>query len=321
MAAIIRATSYSIIGFIVLLHVLSVFNINLTPLLASAGVLGVGIGLGAQSIFKDMINGILILLEDQFNVGEVVKIASLTGTVEDMSLRRTSLRDGDGTLYIIPNSQIATVSNLSRDYSVAALNLSVDASADPDRVLEILRKVAAEVRNDPAFKQVVIGDPNVPGLDADQGPRGHLPHRHPADASAHGPALDHHLILNLWIALALLALAHLILLIGLLSRRRTANPATSWLVEYLPLSLPHHPLRLPHHPAERLWAATRYTGADLSALQVEVTGMQFAWYFRYPGPDAAFGRTDPSSSPPAKAIPSASTPPTPTAPTTSSPPS
>ena len=169
MAAIIRATSLSIIGFIVLLHVLSVFNINLTPLLASAGVLGVGIGLGAQSIFKDMINGILILLEDQFNVGEVVKIASLAGTVEDMSLRRTSLRDGDGTLHIIPNSQIATVSNLSRDFSVAALNLSVDASADPDHVLSILRSVAADVRNDVAFKQVIVADPDVPGLDAIKG--------------------------------------------------------------------------------------------------------------------------------------------------------
>lgn len=169
MAAILRATSYSVIGFIVLLHVLSVFNINLTPLLASAGVLGVGIGLGAQSIFKDMINGILILLEDQFNVGDVVRIASLTGTVEDMSLRRTDLRDGDGTVHIIPNSQIATVSNLSRDFSVAALNLSVDASADPDRVLSILRSIASDVRRDPAFKQVVIADPDVPGLDAIKG--------------------------------------------------------------------------------------------------------------------------------------------------------
>ena len=169
MAAVLRATSYSIIGFIVLLHVLSVFNINLTPLLASAGVLGVGIGLGAQSIFKDMINGILILIEDQFNVGDVVKVASLTGTVEDMSLRRTSLRDGDGTLHIIPNSQIATVSNLSRDFSVGAINLNVDASADPDKVLRVLRAVAMEVRNDVAFKQVVIADPDVPGLDQIKG--------------------------------------------------------------------------------------------------------------------------------------------------------
>jgi small-conductance mechanosensitive channel len=169
MAAIIRATAYGVIGFIVLLHILSVFSINLTPLLASAGVLGVGIGLGAQSIFKDMINGILILVEDQYNVGDSVKIAGLSGTVEDMSLRCTTLRDGVGTLYIIPNSQIATVSNLSRDFSVASLNLSVDASADPDRVLSLLRKVALEVRNDPAFAQIVMAEPDVPGLDQIKG--------------------------------------------------------------------------------------------------------------------------------------------------------
>jgi len=169
MAAIIRATAYAVIGFIVLLHVLSVFSINLTPLLASAGVLGVGVGLGAQSIFKDMINGILILVEDQYNVGESVKIAGLSGTVVDMSLRRTTLRDGDGTLYIIPNSQVATVSNLSRDFSVASLSLSVDASADPDHVLTVLRSVALEVRNDPAFAQIVMADPDVPGLDQIKG--------------------------------------------------------------------------------------------------------------------------------------------------------
>src|SRR5260370_30046933 len=108
-AAILRATSYSIIGFIVLLHILSIFNINLTPLIASAGVVGVGIGLGAQSIFKDMLNGIFILIEDQYNVGEVVKIASLQGTVENLTLRCTTLRDGDGTIRIIPNSQIASI--------------------------------------------------------------------------------------------------------------------------------------------------------------------------------------------------------------------
>lgn len=165
MASIIRATSYSILGFIVLLHVLSIFSINLTPLLASAGVVGVGIGLGAQSIFKDMLNGIFILLEDQYNVGEVVKIAGLQGTVEDLSLRVTRLRDGDGTLHLIPNSQIATVSNLSRDYSVASLPVSVDASVDPDRVMDVLRSIAQEVRDDPALKQVIISDPDILGVD------------------------------------------------------------------------------------------------------------------------------------------------------------
>jgi small conductance mechanosensitive channel len=169
LAAILRATAYSIIGFIVLLHILSVLGINLTPLLASAGVVGVGIGLGAQSLFKDIINGIFILVENQYNVGDNVKIASLSGTVEDLTLRLTTLRDGDGTLYFIPNSQIATVSNLSRDFSVATLNLTVDATADPDKVLSILRKTALAVRNDPAFKNVAVADPDVPGVDAISG--------------------------------------------------------------------------------------------------------------------------------------------------------
>jgi small conductance mechanosensitive channel len=168
-AAILRASAYGIIGFIVLLHILDVFNINLTPLLASAGVVGVGVGLGAQSLFKDVLNGIFILLENQYNVGDTVKIASLTGTVEDLSLRLTTLRDGDGTLYMIPNSQIATVANYSRDFAVATLTLVVDASADPDQVLNILRDTALAVRNDPAFKSAADSDPDVPGIDAISG--------------------------------------------------------------------------------------------------------------------------------------------------------
>jgi small conductance mechanosensitive channel len=158
-----------VIGFIVLLHVLDVVGINLTPLLASAGVVGVGIGLGAQSLFKDIINGIFILVENQYNVGDTVKVASLTGTVEDLSLRLTTLRDGDGTVYFIPNSQIATVSNLSRDFAVATLSVSVDASADPDKVLRVLRDTALAVRNDAAFKEVAVADPDVPGVDAISG--------------------------------------------------------------------------------------------------------------------------------------------------------
>ena len=165
MASIIRATSYSIFAFIVFLQVLNILGIPYQPILASAGILGVAIGLGAQSIFKDMINGILILVEDQYNVGEVVNIAGLKGTVEDLSLRRTSVRDADGTLYIIPNSQIATVSNLSRDYAIATLNVSVDASANPDKVITLLTRLATDVRNDPAFKDIAIADPVVLGVD------------------------------------------------------------------------------------------------------------------------------------------------------------
>lgn len=119
-----------------------------------------------------------------------------------------------------------------------------------------------------------------------------LPWSLPLDAAAHGPALDRHLILNLWIFAALFVLAHLILFAGILLRRSPAAHRTA-LVEYLPVAALAVLFAFLTIRSERLWAASRYTGADPSALQVEVTGMQFAWYFRYPGKDAAFGHTSP----------------------------
>jgi cytochrome c oxidase subunit II len=114
----------------------------------------------------------------------------------------------------------------------------------------------------------------------------------PVNASAHGTSLDHHLVLNLWIALALVAVAHLIILIGLLARRRTEATSLTR-IEYVPLAALAILFAFLTIKAERLWAATRYTGASLTALQVEATGVQFAWYFRYPGSDATFGITHP----------------------------
>ncbi len=169
MASIFRATAYGVLGFIAFLQILNVFDIPYQPLLASAGILGIGIGLGAQSIFKDMLNGIFILIEDQYNVGETVSIAGLKGTVEALSLRSTRLRDGDGTLYTIPNGQIATVSNLSRDFSIATLQVSVDASANPDRIIALLAKLAQDVRQESAFKDIAIADPVILGVDKIEG--------------------------------------------------------------------------------------------------------------------------------------------------------
>lgn len=114
----------------------------------------------------------------------------------------------------------------------------------------------------------------------------------PADASVHGRALDRHLLLNLWIALALLILAHLILFVGLHASRRS-QPTRLWRIEYIPLIALTLLFTTLAVKAERLWADTRYTGASLTALQVEVTGTQFVWYFRYTGPDATFGATQP----------------------------
>jgi len=172
-ASVLRATGIGITGFLAGLMVLQIFNFNLGPLLASAGVVGVALGLAAQTIVKDCLNGILILIEDQYNVGDVVRIAGLTGTVETMSLRKTQVRDGDGTLYIVPNSQITTVANLTRDYSLATINIAVDFSANPDKVMAILREAALSVRNDPAFSNLYLDtpdkNPSLLGVDAIKG--------------------------------------------------------------------------------------------------------------------------------------------------------
>ncbi|HEY3987995.1 MAG TPA: mechanosensitive ion channel family protein [Acidobacteriaceae bacterium] len=170
LASVLRATGFGIVGFFTVITILrDVFDFNLAPLLASAGVAGVAIGLAAQTIVKDMINGMLVLVEDQYNVGDWVAIAGVTGTVESMSLRKTSVRGGDGTLYLIPNSQVTTVANQSRDYSTTTLNISVDFSADPDKVIALLQKVAGEVRQEPAYKGIFLEDPQVLGVDQIKG--------------------------------------------------------------------------------------------------------------------------------------------------------
>jgi small conductance mechanosensitive channel len=171
LASVLRATGFGIIGFFAVVSILrEVFDFNPTPLLASAGVAGVAIGLAAQTIVKDMINGMLFLVEDQYNVGDWVTLAGVSGTVESMSLRKTSVRGGDGTLYLIPNSQITNVANQSRDFSTTTLNISVDFSADPDKVIALLRKVITEVRQEPAYKDIFLEDPKVLGVDQIKGP-------------------------------------------------------------------------------------------------------------------------------------------------------
>jgi len=169
LAGVIRATGLAIIGVIAGLQFLDAVGVNLAPLLASAGVAGVAIGLAAQNIVRDMLNGVLILIEDQFNVGDTVRLAGLAGTVEQMTLRKTMVRDVDGTLYVIPNSQITTVANLSVGYSVATVNVSVDFSANPDQVLELLKGIAIDVRNSGEFRSVFVADPQILGVDAIKG--------------------------------------------------------------------------------------------------------------------------------------------------------
>ena len=169
LAGVIRTTGLAIIAAIVSMQFLAAVNVNLAPLLASAGVAGVAIGLAAQNIVRDMLNGVLILIEDQFNVGDTVKVAGVAGVVEAMTLRKTTVRDADGTLYVIPNSQITIVANQSIDYSVTTVNVSVDYSANPDTVLEMLKGIAMDVRNSPEFRELFVADPQILGVDAIKG--------------------------------------------------------------------------------------------------------------------------------------------------------
>ena len=153
------------IVFVAILMVLSVFNLNLGPMLASAGIAGLAIGFGAQTLVHDFINGFFILLENQYDLGDVVRIAGVKGTVERMSLRNTVLRDEDGTVHIVPNSSIQIVSNATRDWSQLALRVVVAYGEPSDKIVRLLIEVGEAVRHDPAFSDDVVSDIQVPGID------------------------------------------------------------------------------------------------------------------------------------------------------------
>lgn len=145
------------------------FNINIEPLLASAGIAGLAIGFGAQTLVKDVINGFFILVENQFQVGETIRTAGVSGKVEEITMRRTVLRDADGTLHVVPNGSIQIVSNMTRDWSQITLHVAVDYHENSDRVIELLKSVASDVYNDPLLAPDLVGEPQVPGIERVRG--------------------------------------------------------------------------------------------------------------------------------------------------------
>jgi moderate conductance mechanosensitive channel len=165
LASVLNSIGVFVIVFVAALMVLAQLNLHLEPLLASAGIAGLAIGFGAQTLVHDFINGFYILLENQYDIGDVVRIAGVKGTVEEMSLRRTVLRDDDGTLHMVPNSEIKIVSNMTRDWSQVSLRIAVAYSEPSDPVVNLLRQVAEEVRHDPAFADDIVADIQVPGIE------------------------------------------------------------------------------------------------------------------------------------------------------------
>ena len=169
-AGMIHSVGVFLIVFFTLMSALKdAFAINIEPLLASAGIAGLAIGFGAQALVKDVINGFFILVENQFQVGDVVRVSGVSGKVEEITMRRTVLRDADGTLHVVPNGAIQLVSNMTRDWSQVTLQVAVDYSENSDRVVQLLQTVGREFHEDSVFKQDLVSEPQVPGIDRVRG--------------------------------------------------------------------------------------------------------------------------------------------------------
>ncbi len=150
---------------IALMMVLKEFGIDIGPILAGAGVLGLAVGFGAQNLVQDVISGFYILLEDQIRVGDVVQIAGKGGLVERVSLRMTVIRDLAGNVHYVRNGQIDVVTNMTKDFSMYVFDVGVAYREDTDEVVEVLREVAADLRGDEAYRGDILDDLEVLGVD------------------------------------------------------------------------------------------------------------------------------------------------------------
>lgn len=164
-ASVVTSITVVVIFFVAVLQVLSVLGFNLGPMLASAGIAGLAIGFGAQTLVHDFINGFFILLENQYDIGDTVRIAGVKGVVEGMNLRHTVLRDDDGTVHFVPNSAIQIVSNTTRNWSQLALRVTVAYSEPSEKVVRLLKEVGDEVRNNPTFAEDMVSAVDVAGLE------------------------------------------------------------------------------------------------------------------------------------------------------------
>jgi moderate conductance mechanosensitive channel len=167
MRGIATVIIYSIAGLLIL----GELGINLGPLLAGAGIAGVALGFGAQSLVKDCISGTFMVIEDQFGVGDVVDVGEASGVVEAVSLRATRLRDAEGTVWHVPNGEILRVGNKSQQWARAVVDVPVAHGADLRHAEGVLARVAEEVANDPAWSAKVLEPPEMLGVET-YGPEG-----------------------------------------------------------------------------------------------------------------------------------------------------
>jgi moderate conductance mechanosensitive channel len=163
--ALLRSITTAVIWGIALLMILSELGLNLGPLIAGAGIVGVAVGFGAQNLVRDFLSGIFMLLEDQYGVGDIIDAGEATGVVEGISLRTTRLRDVEGTVWHIPNGTIARVGNKSQQWSRALLDIEVAYDTDIDLARSVIKRVADELWTDELWAPSIVEEPEVWGVE------------------------------------------------------------------------------------------------------------------------------------------------------------
>jgi len=157
--AILGGTFSVVLWIVVLLLVLSELSVNIAPIIASAGVVGIAVGFGGQYLIRDIITGIFILIENQYRVGDIVMINDLSGSVEEVTLRKTTLRSIDGDMHHIPHGEITMVTNKSARFSQVNIDFGIAYESSIDAATEVINKVGQEIYNDPDWKGLLFEAP------------------------------------------------------------------------------------------------------------------------------------------------------------------
>jgi len=164
LAGVLYGAGSKVVWVVALLTALSVFKINILPAVTLAGLASLAVGFGAQTLVRDIITGFYIVLEDQYVVGDTIQFGDYIGRVEHLTLRRTVIRDARGALVTIANGEIRTVSNLSRDWSQAFVDVSLAPESPIEKTLQALENAAAALRGDPAWSQTLVDGPRILGV-------------------------------------------------------------------------------------------------------------------------------------------------------------
>lgn len=166
LGSLLKSISTFVLVLIAVMTIMNVVGIPMGPVLTSAGVLGVAVGFGAQSLVKDFLSGVFMLAEDQYGVGDFIDIGTVKGTVEEVTLRVVRLRDPSGQVWYVPNGEIKRVGNLSQGWSTAMVDLPIAYDEDPSRALGVLREVVGQLDADQAWRDVLLEAPTVLGVDS-----------------------------------------------------------------------------------------------------------------------------------------------------------